>query len=131
VLLAVGALLTAGTVKQVHAGVAFKSRIPQVQRAYGAWVRSRPPAYGRPFARQGDRSDVACGFKYRIRPVRRTRYRQCLLIGISGRQNGRVIGGYRLPRRGTDERHRRFACFGVARRSRTCLPERRVPLSAL
>jgi hypothetical protein len=47
-------------------------------------------------------------------------HRLCFVLRTSGPLSRRIVGGYRLPARGSDVRRRRYDCFGVPLRSRHC-----------
>ena len=47
-------------------------------------------------------------------------HRLCFVLRTSGPLSRRIVGGYRLPSRGTDVRRRRYGCFGAPRRARRC-----------
>jgi hypothetical protein len=118
-LLAVGVLVTVATVSALAGQVerlhrqALDRRLVQARFAAAGEAR----AFGFPRVFAGVRVDRVCAPRRGGPPPP---HRLCFVLRTSGPLSRRIVGGYRLPPRGTDVRRHRSGCFGVPRLRGRC-----------
>jgi hypothetical protein len=118
-LLAIAILVTVATVKALGGQVTRQHRQALdrelVEARFAAAGQRHDFAFPRVFAGFGD--DRVCAPRRGGPPPE---HRLCFVLRTSGPLTRRIVGGYRLPARGTDVRRRRYDCFGGPLRSGRC-----------
>ena len=119
VLLAAAILVTAATVNALAGQVTRLHRQALDRRLFQARVAAAGQAhdFGLPRVFAGFRVDRACAPRRGGPPPA---HRLCFVMRTGGPLSRRIVGGYRLPLRGTDVRRHRYGCFGVPASTGRC-----------
>jgi hypothetical protein len=118
-LVAAAILVTVATVSALGGQVTRLHRQALDRRLFMARVAAagQERAFGFPRVFAGVGVDRACAPRRGGPPPP---HRLCFVLRTSGPLSRRIVGGYRLPLRGTDVRRRRYGCFGAPRLVRRC-----------
>jgi hypothetical protein len=118
-LLAVAILVTVATVTALAGQVTRLHRQALDRSLFQARVAAggQGHEFGLPRVFAGVRVDRACAPRRGGPPPA---HRLCFVMRTEGPLSRRIVGGYRLPLRGTDVRRHRYGCFGLPARTGRC-----------
>ena len=116
-LLAVAILVTVATVSALAGQVTRVHRQTLDRQLFRARIAGQQHDFGLPRVFAGVAVDRVCAPRRGGPPPP---HRLCFVLRTSGPLSRRIVGGYRLPQRGTDVRRHRYGCFGVPRRTGRC-----------